>query len=259
MLKYLSGRVTTLLLVVIGSFTVGNDCSAQVSVKDSAISMVMIRPSYGIQVPGGDLASRFGVNQTIGMAVTYKNKSGWMFTAEGDFFFGNKITEANLFSQLTTSEGTIIGVDGYYGDIRVFERGYYVTLGVGRLFNVLKPNPNCGFIVEGSVGFMQHKIKIQDKKNSVPALQGDYVKGYDHLTNGLAVREFVGYLYVGNRRLVNFYGGIECVQGFTQNRRDYNFNDMGADKSNRLDLLFGVRVGWIIPLFKEAADEFYLY
>lgn len=232
---------------------------AQVSVKDSAISMVMIRPSYALQVPGGDLANRFGINQSIGIATTYKHRSGWMFTAEGDFIFGNKITEPNLFSMLTTSEGTIIGEDGLYADVRAFQRGYYVTLGVGRIFPIKKPNPNCGFILEGSLGFIQHKIKIQDKKNSVPALRGEYLKGYDHLTNGLVARQFVGFLYVGNFRLVNFYGGIEFVQGFTKNRRSFNYADMAPDNTLRTDLLVGLRVGWVIPLFKEAPNEFYIY
>ncbi len=243
----------TILFLMVGA------ANAQVSLKDSSISMVMIKPSYGLQLPEGDLANRFGLNQTVGIATTYKHKSGWMITAEGDFIFGNSINEPNLFSMLTTTEGTIIGEDGLYGDIRVFERGYYITLGVGRLFKVLKPNPNCGFIVEASAGFMQHKIKIQDKKNSVPILQDDYVKGFDHLTNGLAIKEFFGYQYISNHRLVNFYGGLECVQGITQNRRSYNFSDMAPDNSTRLDLLFGFRIGWIIPLYKEAPEEFYLY
>lgn len=233
--------------------------SAQVSVKDSSISMVMIRPSYGLQVPGGDMAKRFGINQSVGMGVTYKTAKGWMFTAEGAFLFGTKINEPNLFSGLTTSDGTIIGADGFYADVRVFERGYYATLGIGRLFPVVKPNPNCGFIVEASLGFMQHKILIQDKKNAVPSLKNDYLKGYDRLTNGLAAREFIGYLYVGNQRLVNFFGGLEAVQGWTASRRDYNYGTMSANKKARIDLLFGVRVGWVIPLFKEAPDKFYVY
>ncbi len=232
---------------------------AQVSLKDSAISMVMIRPSYGLQLPGGDMAIRFGFNQSVGLGVSYKNKRGWMISAEGAFIFGTKISQPGLFAGLTTSEGTIIGSDGLYADIRAFERGYYVTLGAGKLFPVLKPNPNCGFIIEGSLGFMQHKIKIQDKKNSVPALNEAYAKGYDRLTNGLAVREFVGYLYVGNHRLVNFYGGVEAIQGFTAGRRDFIYTEMKADKEARLDLLFGIRIGWVIPLFKEAPDEFYIY
>lgn len=249
----------TVLLIISGILLNVTTIRGQASVKDSAISMVMIRPSYGLQFPGGDLANRFGVNQSVGMGVTYKNKKGWMITAEGSFIFGNKITQNGLFSGLTTSEGTIIGVDGLYGDIRVFERGYYVTLGLGKLFKVQKPNPNCGFIVEGSLGFIQHKIKIQDKKNSVPALRDAYAKGYDRLTNGLAAREFIGYLYVGNHRLVNFFGGVEAVQGWTRGRRDFIFTEMKADNSSRFDLLFGFRVGWIIPLFKEAPEEFYIY
>lgn len=232
---------------------------AQSSLKDSSISMVMIRPSYGIQVPGGDLANRFGVNQSIGIGVSYKTRKGLVFSAEGSFIFGNTIKEQGLFTGLTTSEGTIIGVDGLYGDIRTTERGYYVTLGLGKVFKVAKPNPNCGFIIEGSAGFIQHKIKIQDKKNSVPALREEYVKGYDRLVNGLVIREFIGYLYVGNRRLVNFYGGFEAVQGFTAGRRDYIFPQMIPGNESRIDLLFGFRLGWVIPLFKEAPEEFYLY
>lgn len=243
------------LLVLAGFFS----ASAQVSVKDSAISMVMIRPSYALQVPGGDMAKRFGINQSIGMAVSYKTAKGWIFTADGAFLFGTEINEPNLFTGLTTSEGTIIGADGYYADVRVFERGYYATLGVGRLFNVAKPNPNCGLIVEGSLGFIQHKILIQDKKNAVPSLKNDYLKGYDRLTNGLVAKEFIGYLYIGNKRLVNFYGGLEAVQGWTAGRRDFNYGSMKADKKARFDLLFGVRIGWIIPLFKEAPEKFYVY
>ncbi|MFN0187202.1 MAG: hypothetical protein ACKVQV_00715 [Bacteroidia bacterium] len=248
-----------ILLFVFLLITGTNTLLAQVSVKDSSISMVMIRPSYGLQIPGGDLAKRFGINQSVGMGVTYKTAKGWMFTAEGSFIFGTKVNEPNLFTGLTTSEGTIIGVDGYYADVRVFERGYYATLGVGRLFHVAKPNPNCGLIVEMSLGFMQHKILIQDKKNAVPSLREEYLKGYDRLTNGLAAREFVGYLYVGNQRLVNFFGGVEAVQGWTASRRDFDFGSMRANNKSRLDLLFGVRVGWIIPLYKEAPDKFYIY
>ena len=153
----------------------------------------------------------------------------------------------------------VIGSDGYLGDIRIYERGYYGTFSIGRLFPVRKPNPNCGFFLQAGVGFMQHKIRIEDKKNAVPALDGAYKKGYDHLTNGLCLREFAGYLYTGNHRLVNFFGGLEMVQGFTKNRRDYNFNTGQSETKNRLDLLFGLRVGWIMPLYKQSPDKYYIY
>jgi hypothetical protein len=232
---------------------------AQVSVKDSAVAMVMIRPHLGIQVPGGDLAKRFGTNQSIGLSAAYKWKNGWSIYADASFIFGSKVDEPGLFTGLTTSEGTIIGSDGLYGDIRVFERGYAVTMGLGKLFPVKKPNPNCGFLVEAGAGFLQHKIKIDDKKNAVPSLRGDYLKGYDRLCNGIAFRQFVGYSHVGNRRLVNFFVGVEAMQAFTASRRDINFSTMQADDDLRIDLLFGLRAGWIIALFREAPDPFYTY
>jgi hypothetical protein len=248
-----------LLLFLTGLMLFSSSLNAQVSVSDSSISMVMLRPSYGAHLPGGDMAQRFGMNQAVGMTVTYKNKAGWILSVDGTYIFGTRIDEPNLFSSLTTTEGTVIGVDGLYADIRSFQRGFYMTMNIGRLFPVKKPNPNCGFLVEVGAGFMQHKIKIVDKKNAVPALRGDYLSGYDRLTNGLALREFIGYLYVGNRRLVNFYGGVEMVQGLTGGRRDYYFNGFPPDKGSRLDLLFGVKVGWVIALFKEAPEKFYTY
>ncbi|CAN5504841.1 hypothetical protein BH11BAC2_BH11BAC2_04930 [soil metagenome] len=232
---------------------------AQVSIRDSSISLVMISPSIALHGPLGDMGKRFGISTAVGLTVTYKLKNNWMFSAEGNFIFGKKISEPGLFSGLTTNEGYVIGSDGFYGDIRVFERGYYLTLSVGKLFPVKKPNPNCGFFVQGGVGFMQHKIKIDDHKNSIPSLQDDYAKGYDRLTNGIAFREFGGYLYNGNNRLVNFYGGVEFVQGITEGRRSYNFDQEKPDSGVRLDMLIGLRIGWVIPLFKEAPDKFYTY
>ncbi len=231
----------------------------QANVRDSSISMVLIAPSYGFQTPGGDMAKRFGNNSAIGVYITVKRKSHWMYSFEANYIFGGRLNQTGIFDGITTSQGVVIGSDGYTGDIRIYERGYYGTFSIGRLFPVRKPNPNCGFFLQAGVGFMQHKIRIEDKKNSVPALDGAYKKGYDHLTNGMCLREFAGYLYTGNHRLINFFGGMEMVQGFTKNRRDYNFNTGQPETKNRLDLLFGLRVGWIMPLYKQSPDKYYIY
>lgn len=233
---------------------------AQVSVKDSSISMVLIVPSYGYQVPLGTLSERFGNNSNIGISCIVKNKKKWYLSFEGNFLFGGTIKEPNLYSNLTTEKGFIIGSDGLYADIRTFERGYYISASYGRLFPVKKPNPNCGFFAQVGTGYIQHKIAIQDKKNAVPALQDEYVKGYDHLTNGLLIKEMTGFWYTGNTRLVNFFLALEFVQGITQNRRDYDFaTSAPSDKSTRVDVLLGGRVGWMIPLYREAPDKFYTY
>lgn len=221
--------------------------------------MLMISPGIGLQKPGGDLSKRFGNNAVISMDVTYKHRKKWMLSAEGSFIFSNKIKEANLFNYLINDQGVIIGEDGRVADIRIYERGYYITLGLGRLFNFKKPNPNCGIFVNVGGGYIQHKIRIEDFNKKVPALQGDYKKGYDRLTNGWCIRESVGYLFISNYRLVNFYLAADAVQGFTKSRRTYNFDDMSPETKQRLDLIFGGRIGWVLPLYRQAPEKFYLY
>lgn len=232
---------------------------AQSSVKDSSISMVMISPGIGLQMPGGDLAKRFGNNAVISMDVTYKHRKKWMLSAEGSFIFSNKIKETNLFIHLINDQGLIIGDDGRYADIRVYERGYYITLSLGKLFNFKKPNPNCGVFVNAGGGYIQHKIRIEDFTKTVPALRDDYKKGYDRLTNGFCLRESLGYLFISNYRLINFYFAADAVQGFTKSRRSYNFDDRSSDDQQRIDLLFGARFGWVLPLYRQAPEKFYIY
>jgi hypothetical protein len=233
--------------------------NAQSSVKDSIIKCVLVSPSFSLQFPGGDMADRFGTNSTVGVSVAIKNKKNWTFSLEGNFIFGSQIKEASIFSNLTVDGGFIVGSDGLYADIRAFQRGYTVFGNVGKIIPYKGPNPNCGIYVQAGVGFLQHKIRIEDKKNAVPSLQGDYLQGYDRLTNGLALRQFIGYAYLGNKRLVNFFGGIEFVEGFTQGRRNFNYSTGLSDTGKRFDFLMGVKLGWIMPFYKQAPDKFYTY
>ncbi len=230
---------------------------AQVNVKDSVINTFLLTPSYSYQFPGGDIADRFGANSNIGMGALYKTRSNWTFGLEGTFIFGNTLREHTILDPLRTERGEIIGVDGRYADVRLFERGYSVTANVGKLFPVIGPNPNSGIVLKAGVGFVQHKIRIDVIGNTVVQLSKTYKKGYDRLTNGLALTQSVGYLYLGNRRLVNFYAGVDVMEGFTENRRTVNYDTGLHDDTKRLDILFGPRISWIIPLYKKLPRDFY--
>ena len=104
---------------------------------------------------------------------------------------------------------------------------------------------------------MQHKIKIETVGNTVPFLNKEYRKGYDHLSNGLALHQFIGYQYMGNKKTINFFAGFDFFEGFTQNRRDFNFDEMKKDEMKRKDILLGIKAGWILPLYKQAPNSFY--
>jgi hypothetical protein len=248
-----------LLLALLMSYPLSFTANAQSSVKDSVIHCVLIAPGFSFQIPGGDLANRFGNNSTVGLSAGIKNRKNWTFSLEGNFIFGSRIKETSIFSGLTVDGGYIIGSDGLYADIRAYERGYTVFGNVGKLIPYKGPNPNCGIYIQAGAGFLQHKIRIEDKKHTVPALQDEYLKGYDRLTNGIAARQFIGYMYLGNKRLVNFFGGFEFIEGFTQGRRDYNFSTGLSDNGKRFDLFMGIKLGWVMPFYKQAPEKFYTY
>ena len=230
---------------------------SQSSLKDSSINHFMVSPSASFQLPGGNLKDQFGFNSAIGIGFEYKMKNQFSFGIDGTFIFGNVIKETSMLDGLRTSTGDIIDADGNISNILIFERGFTTSFNVGYLLTWKKPNPNSGVFIRLGFGFIQHKIRIEHQNNAIPALEGDYLKGYDRLTNGFLLTEFIGYRYLSNKRLLNFFAGFEFNQGFTKNRRDYNFDLMGPDNTKRIDLLHGIRLGWIVPLYKQAPQEYY--
>ena len=119
---------------------------------------------------------------------------------------------------------------------------------MGKVFPLLGPNDNSGLSLQCGVGLLQHNIRLETRQNEVPALEGEYLKGYDRLSNGFTLHQLIGYQFYGNNRLVNFFIGIEGFQAFTQSRRDFNFDLMAKDETKRSDSLYGVKVKWSLPL-----------
>jgi hypothetical protein len=245
------------LLILIFLIPISRNIQAQSSLKDSSITHFMVSPGISFQIPGGDLKNRFGVNSAISLSFDYKMKNQFSIGMDGSFLFGNQIKETSILDGLRTSDGDIIDADGNIADILIFERGFTTSFHAGYLLTWKKPNPNSGIFFNAGIGFIQHKIRIEHNNNAIPSLEGDYLKGYDRLTNGILITEFIGYRYLSNKRLLNFFAGIECMQGFTKNRRDYNYDLMGPDNTKRMDLLSGVKIGWILPLYKQAPQEYY--
>jgi hypothetical protein len=233
---------------------------SQADVKDTAMSVSMFYPTYGFGMPGGDLAERFGFTNQLGAGYMYKGVSGWSISVEGNFIFRDGVkNQGSILSGITTSDGHIIDEGGFFANVMLLERGFAFWVKAGKLFPVTGPNPNSGLLVQIGAGMLQHKIKIEDPNNSAPQLRGDYKKGYDHLCNGPAISQFIGYQYLGNSRKINFFAGMEFVQAFTQSRRSYYFNEMVRPDEKRIDLLSSVKIGWYLPLYKKARQKYYYY
>lgn len=220
---------------------------------------ILFSISMGQHSPSGDLRDRFGTFSSLGTALEFlTHKTNISIGLEGNFFFGSRVKE-DVLRNLRMPDGEIVGGDGVFSSVVLRQRGLYLGLQLGKLVSLSKKNPRTGLKVALSAGLLQHQIRIQDDSRQVNQVAGDYKKGYDRLTNGLSFSQFIGYQHLSVNRLANFYAGIECFQGLTQSRRDWNFDTMSADTEQRLDLIVGIRLGWVLPFYfgGSVADSYY--
>jgi len=227
------------------------------NLKDTIISIPFANFSYSPQIPGGDLAKRFGFTNNIGINIGIKTAKNWQFELEGNFLFSKNIREKNILSFLQTSEGYIIDQYGDAVNVLMYQRGFTESFMVGKLFPVIGPNQNSGIMAKFGIGFMHHKIKIENQDDKVPALTKDNLVYVDRLTMGLALKQYIGYQHFGDSKLMNFNLGLEITEGFTQGMRDYQFG-YGEYREYRTEFLIGLRLGWLIPVYRQAPAEYYI-
>jgi hypothetical protein len=253
MLKWLVVFVVFML-----SFHIANGQSSPR--RDSITQCFMFAGDYALYSPGGDLADRMGLHSGAGLSIHYKSRNAWLFSANWKYLFGDQLRERGVLDSISTSNGFVIDKEGKMADIRMYPRGFNLYFSVGRIFtNILSPNPNSGPFISAGAGYMQHKIRIYDNGGRTPQLQGDYLKGYDRLTSGLMINQFVGFWFMSKSRFTNFYAGFEFNQAFTKSRRSWNYDLMQADTSQRIELQYGFRVGWNILLNRTGNQQYYMY
>ncbi len=229
------------------------------NIKDTLLNAKIISGAYTFQIPAADMAKRFGNGSTIEGNFLFKVGNNWLIGASGGFLFSSNIREDTILDALKTISGNFISSNGIYSSIVLNERGYLIQAKLGKIIPVFDSNPNSGIMTTIGAGFIQHKIKIQEIGNDLPQFAGDYVKGYDRLTNGICFSQFLGIIHFDPKKLLNFYTGIEVTEGFTQNRRDWNFDQQLVDRTNRFDLLIGLKLAWFLPFYGHTYQEFYTH
>lgn len=230
---------------------------SQVSIKDSSINLFHLGVAYSYNLPGGDLSARFGNHNTVSIHFNYKLKNNFNFAVHGAYLFGKEISEPGFLQNLATSNGLILGANGAEAAINFAQRGWLTYASAGYIWSFNAPNPNSGIQFNLGLGYMWHKIKIEDRDNVVFQFQDDYIKGYDRLTGGLLANVYLGYRFFGNNKWLNWFAGIEYGQAFTQSLRKYNYDTQSPDLKNRQDSYLGFKVGWMILFHKKAPKEFY--
>lgn len=209
---------------------------------------VLFRFHYVYSVPQEDFAKRYTFFAQLGGSVGMKFESGWDFRLEGSFLFSRFVAETGIFDSIRGSDGFIIDRNGFRFDPQISMRGYTLSANIGRLFP-LGRNQNSGIFISGGVGFMQHRLHFQNGNALAPQVSGDLLDGYDRRTNGYYFNEFIGYQHMSSNKLTNFFIGVELAQGKTTYARNWNNDLMAPDDRERSDNYWGIRLGWILPIY----------
>lgn len=249
-------KILSVILILV--FGIGLKSS---SAQSDSLRLLLPSFSFTGQLPGGDMADRYGESGLLGLGVRYKLKSNYFFGISYNYLFGSDIKiENQLFANIKTDQGNIIDNTGSYGFLSIYENGAFIAAELGKIFPLTKKNVNSGIYFSLSPGYLFHKIKIEVTDNNIPALNGDYRKGYDRYTGGFGLMEQIGYFHLDeSNNIKNFFVAFEFIQGFTTPLRKINFDTMKPDEvQNRLDLLFGIKIGWMLPVRRNTPKKYYV-
>jgi hypothetical protein len=236
---------------------------SQRNVRDSVIGTPWVSFQYGANWTGGDLSSRYGFFNHVGFMAGYKTKKNWFYGMESMFMFGQPLGAGSefdgIFDHLVDQQGNINDVNGDIGLVVLYSRGFFANAIIGKVIPVLSPNENSGIFIHAGGGYLLHKLRVETQDQVIPQLELDYRKGYDRMTIGANLHQFVGYAFMANSGFLNFYGGFYLQEGLTRNVRTINFDspDTPVSKDLRLDIQYGVKAGWFIPFYKRQPKEFY--
>lgn len=236
---------------------------AQKDIKKECISLSMFSATYSYQFPGANTKDLYGNNSTIGASFQYKTDKNWLWTASGNFIFGDSINinREDLLGIILDNNGELITGDGIYGSYATFQRGYHIQAKVGKIFNFWAPNPNSGFFINGGLGYLLNRVRIEFSSTASPPanLSDDYLYGYDRMRGGFAYSGEIGYLFMSSSRIFNFSVSLEFVQSHSKPLRKWDFNLMAPDLNTYIDRYYGIRFAVYIPTYKRMPDEFYYY
>lgn len=220
---------------------------------------LLVNFEFGYNQPGGDYTDRFGSNLAAGGGVEYiTQKHNFIYGLHTTYYFGDEVKE-DVLSEIRNADGFLIGNNKINANVFLRQRAFYIGGSFGKIFSLSKYNSRSGIRLSVDAGFFRQKIRVQEDPNSfVPIIADDYKKGWDRMSNGLGLRQFIGYQNLSLNGLVNFLIGFEFMQAFTQNKRPQDFKTMGKLNDSRLDMMYGIKIGWTLP-FKLGINADTIY
>lgn len=214
---------------------------------------------FGAQLPtftGADLNDRFGRLTQLGPSLLYKSANNWLTGIGYNVMFSNNLNEP-IGGNLTNAQGQIVGTDGFVAEIIPQMTGYNLQFKTGKIISISDKNVDSGILLMAGIGFLQHKINLNNAYATTPQIDGEYAKGYDKLTNGVMLSQTISFFRLDKKGLFNYQIGVELGEGFTKNRRNFNFDTRSTEDKTRFDFMIGLKFCIYVPAYLSAKDEYY--
>ncbi len=229
------------------------------SLKKDTLTLPTLSANIGFCYPMGDLKERYNFFGQAGSSFMIKFKNNFTITTEGLVLFGEGYKGDDPLRLIVNSNGTLTNEYGQPAEFARGMRGMQITSKIGYILSKYSHNPNSGITISLGGGFFQTKYWIDQRGNNIPQIMGDYVKGYDKMSNGFALTQFVGYTYFHNKNFWNLFFGIEFTEAWTESRRSWDFTLMRRDNSRHHEFMATIKAGWIISFIRREAEDIYYY
>jgi len=203
----------------------------------------------------------------FGLNAIYKYRSNWMVLLYGDIWFGNNNLKhrQERMGSIYSRDSIIIATNGTDANVSCYNRGFSVQAGAGKIWTVApEKNPNSGIFTKLTAGYMRQQTIFVANDEKAPAVDGDYGLLYDHQRHGFLLTEGVGYWFMSNyANLVNLYVTFELTQVWSSPTRDYTIDYYlglrGKDNNRYFDLIYSIKLCWMIPLKGKSSRDYYFY
>lgn len=220
--------------------------SAQAPAKKDNDLYVLLKTGGSYQFGLSDMGKRYPTFASI-PAELYLKAPKYSYGIAWSPLLSNRVTIDSLYGGILGQSQIIYDRDGFPTLIRYYMRGYSLQGRIGRYFPIKKSWKHSQIETVLGFGFMQHHIKAKFDVGRTPQLEGQNKSGYDRLCNGFMMSQAVNFHYLNTDNL-SFYAGVQFGQGYTKNRRSWDYSTMRQDNTLRKDFYIGISAGVIIPL-----------
>lgn len=275
--KLLFRFAITITALFLSPILLHNQTSAQVKLTQDTMATPIIGFTFGTFSASNALSTENGMYDlykppylSFGIDATYKTKSNWLFSVDGNLLFGagnnNLRNKEERMPAVFSHDATpiVIGTDGTDANVTCYNRALNLRAGIGKIFTIGNHNPNSGIVTRLYGGILQQKTIFMVNDVNAPQIQEDYARLYDHKRRGFLLTESLGYWFMSNKaNFVNLYVAFEITQCWNHSVRNYVLDEYmglhGPDNTKYLDFIYGVKICWMFPLKGKTAYDYYFY